>query len=399
MTQRSRNVLKWLLPPVAILAAILGFVVLKKLRPEPETEPPRRTLPTVAAFVANPSTVRVVVESQGTLEAETASLLIPKVSGIITAVDPAFAEGRAVRTGQFLLQIDPVPYAAARAEAQAAVRRAELALAQELASADQARSDWEALNRAAPDVGPPSDLVLRIPQLARARAELAAAEANLQLAEDNFDATTIRAPYDGRIVQTFVDLGQTVSAQATQLARLYATAAAEIRLPLELDDLRSLGVLNPDAAIPPLEVALSAQIGDATIRRTAQLDRVAAAVDVSSRMTFAIARLEAAFEGPDSLPPGTFVEARIIGPQIDGAFRIPRAALQPDGAVYLIDAQDTLRARKPTVHSAIDDSVIITDGIAAGDRICLTPLLFFVEGMGVVVDAAPATTTPEAAAQ
>ena len=73
--------------------------------------------------------------------------------------------------------------------------------AQEQARAEQALTDWQRLGQAG---DPPSDLVLRKPQLQAARARVASARSALAKARLDLERTTIVAPFSGRVLRQVV---------------------------------------------------------------------------------------------------------------------------------------------------------------------------------------------------
>ena len=74
-------------------------------------------------------------------------------------------------------------------------------LAQALADADVAKKQLANEKN-------PSDLALKLPQIAQARAALEAAEIGLERAQSDLERTQITLPFDARITQTSVDEGQ-----------------------------------------------------------------------------------------------------------------------------------------------------------------------------------------------
>lgn len=383
MNANTKKWLKRLSPPAVILLAIVASGILARLKPEPPPPESTRVLPAVEYLSVEPARERIIVESQGTVRALTQTTLISRVTGPIIEVGANLNTGAFVKKGQVLLRIDPVPYEAALAEAKAALSRARLALEQEKANADQARSDWISVrgSEASLDKAPP--LVLRKPQLERAMAEVKAAEAGVRLAEQNLEFTEVLAPYDGRILSRNVDLGQTVAAQMTQLASLFATDQAEVSLPLEIAEMQLLGLLKAELPDPPLEARLVKKSGNVRHEWRGRIERTSGAIDPQSRLGAAIAVIDQPFQKDPPLQPGAFLEAIINGPAIPNAYRIPRSAVQPDGSIYLVDEDNRLRQIFPRVAHLTSDSAIITEGLQSGDRVCLTSLLFFVDGMQV----------------
>ena len=91
---------------------------------------------------------------------------------------------------------------------------------------------------------------------------------------------------------------------------------------------------------------------------------------------------------------GLFVEAEIEGRLLDGAVVLPNTALRvgPEGdAVMVVDADSRLRFRAVEVARVEPDRVVIRDGIAAGEEICISPLRAAVEGMRVQTAREPTT--------
>src|SRR5690606_28507190 len=101
-------------------------------------------------------------------------------------------------------------------------------------ASEQALDDWRGMGIEEE----PSALVLRKPQLERAQAALDAALADVALAERDLERAVARAPFAGRALEKFVDVGQFVTARSSQLAVVYGVDYAEVRLPLSADDAR-----------------------------------------------------------------------------------------------------------------------------------------------------------------
>ena len=64
---------------------------------------------------------------------------------------------------------------------------------------------------------------------------------------------------------------------------------------------------------------------------------------------------------------------------------LPRSALRDTDTVLIIDDENTLHFRNVTVLRLTDNEVLISDGLAAGERVSISPLQFVVEGMPVTV--------------
>jgi multidrug efflux pump subunit AcrA (membrane-fusion protein) len=111
-------------------------------------------------------------------------------------------------------------------------------------------------------------------------------------------------------------------------------------------------------------------------------------IDPKSRMVHVVARVDDPYarRADDGRPPlavGLFVEAEILGRRAEGVVVLPRAALRSDGRVLVVDDEQNLRFREVEVLRKGRDELIISSGLAAGDRVCISPLEAAVDGMAV----------------
>ncbi len=372
-----------LLPILILLAAAIGVGLLLLLQPEAREVSPERPVTRVEVLAVQPETLPLTVRSQGTVLPRTETALSVEVAGRVIERADSFRAGGHFREGDLLFRIDPADYEAARAARAADLADARLALAQERALAEQAAADWTAMGE-----GEASDLTLRKPQLAQAEARVESAEAALAKARRDLDRTEVRAPYDGRVLSTSVEIGQYVAANpANPVARIYATDRAEIRLPLSEREADFIDTRTRDLKPVRIYAARDAE----RLLRTGRFARLEGTVDPTSRLIYAVAVVDDPFEPAppedEALRRGQFVAAEIIGRRVSDAYRLPRHALRDSDTVYLLTDEGTLRTRQVTVLKSDPDSVIVTEGLAPGDRVATSPIAYFVEGMPVhVVD-------------
>jgi RND family efflux transporter MFP subunit len=326
---------------------------------------------------------RLTVRSQGTVAPRTESDLVPEVSGRVVAVSPSLTAGGFFEEGEVLLAIDPRDFELAIVGARAEIARAELALAREEAEAEVARREWEDLGK-----GEPSSLVLREPQLAQARANLEAAKAALEQAERDLERTKLRAPYRGRVREERVDVGEFVL-RGTPVASLYAVDVAEVRLPLEDRDLAYLDLpLHGESRGKAPEVILRAEFAGRPHAWTGRIVRSEGEIDPRSRLVTVVAQVADPYgrdenAGRAPLTSGLFVEAEILGKLAKDVVVLPRAALRGPDEVFVVDAENRLRRRRVGVLRADRETAVVAEGLAAGERVCLSPLDAPVDGMKI----------------
>ena len=381
-----KRLLKFLLPLLVLAGGLLGARALIQARKPAESQALPREVPVVEVVRVRSAPHRLEVETQGEVEARSEIDLVAEVAGQVIEVAPQLESGNRFAAGDVLLRIDPTDYELALTRADAEVASTQAALEVEEAEAELAKREWQRLGK-----GEPTALVMREPQLAQARARVAAAEAAQQQAGRDLERCTIRAPFDGVVRHRHADLGAYLVPTAP-IARIFAVDYAEVRLPLTAEDLAALELpadgQPPDAGYPTVRFRGVAR--GVEHRWTGRLVRVDAALDPATRMLFGVARIAAPFaadpaSGRPPLAVGTFLHATVEGRRIPEAWVVPRAALLPGDEVLVVDQDQRLHPRRVTVVQARRGDAVIGDGLHDGDRLCITPLDAVVEGMQVEV--------------
>lgn len=356
-----------------------GFVlitVMQLARPKIEPGETVEVAPAVFYVVAKAKPVTLDVKAQGEVRPRTDINLTAQVAGRVTVVADAFVDGGAFKKDDILLQIEDADFRAASAGARARMAQAEEALRREEAEASLAARDYEELGIE----GEASDLALRKPQLAQARANFDAMRAEYDAANLNLARTKVRAPFDGRVRERIAGLGQYV-APGAQLGRIFSTDVAEIRLLLNDNDLAKLGLpiafTGTDDTPGPI-VKLSAAIAGTRHEWEARLARTDGAIDPTTRQIAATAVLDDPYgKGAANGTPlamGLFVDAVIEGKPYEGAFELPRSALHGQDEVYIIADGDVLQKRIVNVVSTEREMILVAGGLREGDLVVSSPL-------------------------
>ncbi len=381
--------------PIPVVILLLGGMVVAAvatLKPSPSPEPPSAIEPPkVAVVLANPSVQALTVTSQGTVAPRREISLVAEISGRITDVAPTFVEGAFVRADQTLVTIDPRDYQLALLRAEAQVADARQLLATEQGRARQAQREWR-------DLGNPqaNDLFLRKPQLAAAEAMLQSAQADRDQAQLNLQRTQVAVPFDGRIRQTQVDLGQYVT-PGTPIAEVYDTSVAQVRLPLTDRQVAlvnlplGLGSQTADGATQTYEgpaVTLSGTIAGRRYHWQGQITRTEASLDTRTRFYYAIAEvkdpyLAAQTEHEAPLIVGLFVEAQIRGRELDNVVTVPRQALFKRNHIYTVDGDNKVREKTVTLLHTNGNQAWIRGDLSAGEAIVVGQQSYLSEGLVV----------------
>lgn len=363
--------LKFILPVVFLLVALLVVFVLVQARPVAAREEAIVPAPLVRVMTVDTKDVAMQIASQGTVEPHTETTIVAQAGGNVDAVSPKFGSGGVFRRGETMLQLDARDYRVAVAQSEAAVAQAKLRLAREEAEAEIAREEWEKLGS-----GEPGPLVLRTPQLAEARAALAAAEASVMQARLNLERTTIRAPYDGILLEKLADVGQFVG-PGTPIARMAAADYVEVELPVASEDLAHIDLESGPS------VVLRSRFGGTVAQWPGRIVRTSGQIDPATRMLGLIARVENPFVGSTPLRIGQFVEALIEGRSAERVIEIPRAALRQGRQVLVVDETSRLHFREVEVLRMTNQAAFVAWGLQPGETIVLSQMDAPVAGMTV----------------
>ena len=295
-------------------------------------------------------------------------------TGGLTATAVYVDEGRYVRQGQPLVQLNDALLRAQLLQQQAAVQSAEANAARDQAALDRAQELKERgfLSQASLDTA-----------LANKRssdANAAAARAALSETRTRLAQATIRAPVSGLVISRNVTRGQIVSA-GSELFRIVRDGRLEL-----------------DAQVPETDLALvrsgqSAAVSSDQVGETTGTVRIVTPeVDPETRL--GVARISLA--GGGGFRPGMFARAQIdVG--ANPAVTVPTAAVlyrENRPGVYVLDNQSRARFRPVVIQTRAAEWTAV-DGVQAGARVIVQGAGFLGEGDRVRV--APAARPAPAA--
>lgn len=351
----------------------LALLAIGCAKPPPvKVEPP--PAPVVTA-VAQTRTVPVQVRGIGTVKAVSTVSIRPRVAGEITEVH--FKEGDTVTRGQKLFTIDPRPYEAAVAQADATLTKDRAVLA-------GAEIDLQRLMRTGTGIAA-AELDTARTAVAIARATIVADEAALNSAKIQAGYTTISSPLDGRTGSLLVTRGNLVSVNdvvplvvVNQLTPIDAAfAIPEQQLP----------AVTAALAKGPLKV--EAVVHGSDVRALGTLAFIDNAVDT----TTGTVQLKGRFENADlKLWPGLFVDVVLTIADRPNSVVVPAAAVQSGQKgqyVYVVSADNKATVQPVTVLFDVEGNAVIETGLKGGETVVVEGQLRLAPG--VKVNAKPTT--------
>ena len=293
-------------------------------------------LPIVNVVLPNPIAREVVVDLTGTINARSYVELVPEVSGRVVEVSRALRAGGSFRAEEILIGIDERDFRFALDQANAEVAGAESNLLLQQTEGGVASSNYALLH---PGDSVPA-LVAREPQIGQARAQLLSARARAAAAELDLSRTKISLPFAGKVTSSTAEVGQMLS-RGQSFGRVFALDALEVNVPIGQTELLNLTPAEGRAAM----VYVGSNTKDAKVY-PAVVERVAAVLDERTRFSKLYMRLTG---GPE-LSPGTFIDAKIVGPTVPSSYQLSEAVEQPGGHLWIV-IDDKLVQHSPDIRN------------------------------------------------
>jgi len=317
--------------------------------------PPGVPVQVAAALRAD---VPVLLSNIGAVEAYESVLVRARVDGTLEKV--LFQEGQEVKVGDPLALIDPRPYAAALALAQAkkAADEAQLANAQHdlVRYANLARSDFASRQQ----------LDTQTSVVAQDQANIAGDEAAITTARLNLEFCSITSPITGRTGLRLVDAGNLI----------HATDATGLVSITQIHPIAMIFTL-PQDALPRIQEAMARGTLPVYARTSDDRTQLAAGdlltIDNTIDQTTGTIRLKAEFANLDNrLWPGQFVNARLQVGTLKDAITVPSIAVQrgPDGLfVYVVKPNSTVAMQPVDVTQDDGATAVIGKGLEVGVQV------------------------------
>ena len=302
-------------------------------------------------------------EFSGRLEAVERVDVRSRVAGAVRSVH--FVEGALVKRGDLLVRIDPDPYAAEVARAQAQVVAAQARLAYAKSEHERAKRLW------ADNAIAQRELDERVNAEQEADANLRGAQAALQSARLNLGYTEVRAPVSGRVGRLEVTVGNLVAAGPGAPVLTTLVSVDPIYASFDADEQVVLRALTYPKNKIPVE-AETVTDGGRQLRGRLQL------IDNQVNARSGTVRVRAVFDNKDgTLMPGQFVKLRMGSAKPAPAVLVSERAVGTDQnkRFVLVVGEDSKAAyREVTLGGAVQGQRIVTSGLKAGERIIVNGL-------------------------
>ncbi|PTQ73886.1 efflux RND transporter periplasmic adaptor subunit [Pseudomonas sp. GV071] len=359
-------------PAHTALVSAVALATLLLTGCEKAAEAPPQQTPQVGVVTLKPQAYSLVSQLPGRTNAYRVAEVRPQVNGII--LKRLFTEGREVKAGEQLYQIDAAVYEATLKSAEATLQSAK-----SLADRYKQLVGEQAVSRQEYD---------------NAVSQRLQAEATLQSAQINLRYTKVLAPIAGRIGRSAVTEGALVSnGQTTALATIQqldpiyvdvtqsSAQLLKLRRELESGNLQKAG---DNAA----KVKLVLEDGS-LYEKEGKLEFSEVSVDEGTGSV----TIRAVFPNPDhQLLPGMFVHAQLQAGVNDNAILAPQQGVTRDlkglPTALVVNAENKVELRQLKAERTLGNDWLINDGLKAGDRVITEGLQYVKPGVEVKVSEA-----------
>ena len=369
---------------VILLSGIGLTIFLVKHREPPKPVETMDMTPLVDVSPLFPETVQPLIQAYGEVKANREAVIQAQVSGIIVDLSEQMVAGGQFQVGDRLIKIDPTDYRLAVDQREAELARHQMELEQEEGRQIVARRELALLEGSQNDSNVNKRLTLRQPQLAEKIAGLKAAESALKRAQLDLDRTEIYAPFNATVIKESAETGQLITSLG-DVCLLVCTDEFHVIVALPIHNTTDIPTKDRHGTGARAKVFVNTDTG--TAGREGEVIRLLSDLEDHSRMARAVVAVQdplSLARKNQNLPKlflGAYVRVTIETPPVENAFRIHRAHIRNQDSVWILTSNNTLEIRTLRVFRREADSLIVTEGLKAEEKIITSALPLAVPGM------------------
>ena len=337
-------------------------------------------MPTLAISVAKPivKDITLTKDYPGYLTTEKTVNLVARVNGTLQSV--SYAPGGRVKKGQLLFVIEPTLYNDKVAQAEAELKTAQAQL-------EYARNNYSRMKEAVKSDAMSQIQVLQSESsVTEGVAAVSNAEAALSTARTNLGYCYVRAPFDGTISKSTVDVGSYVggSLQPVTLATIYKDD--QMYAYFNVADNQWLEMsMNNQQPTKELPKKIMVQLGkEGTESYPATLDYLSPNVDLNTGTLM----VRANFDNPQGvLKSGLYVSITLPYGEADHAILVKEASIGTDQLgkfLYAVNDSDIVHYRHIEIGQLINDTLRqVLGGLSPQERYVTEALMKVRDGMKI----------------
>jgi membrane fusion protein, multidrug efflux system len=327
-------------------------------------QPPAGMALPVSVIEVRPTSVPISAEAVAQTEGAKEIEIRPRVGGIL--LRRLYEEGAAVKAGQPMFLIDPVPYqnALAQAKAQLSEQKARVVQTEREEKRLHVLLETQAISQREYDNA--------VSENAIALAALQQAEVRVRDAELNLSYTHVTAPVNGISGRFRFSEGALVEAYSSLLTTIVQISPIWVRFSLSDNELAQLGGPLNEQRVQQITLVFP---DGREYEKKGELNFAASQIDP----LLGTQQLRATFDNSDQrLLPGQFVRARVVTGEQDGVYLVPQVAVQVSDmgkTVYVVNEKNEATVRPVVTGRWIGKDWVILEGLNAGDKVIVDNLI------------------------
>lgn len=323
------------------VSLVFGFYYFK---PETKRKKPAPQIPIVETMELEKSDYAISLDSFGTVKPEKELTIVSEIQGSVEKKNSELIPGGLLTSGDIIALIDKTNYQLIVRDRQAAVVDAENELILESGNQVIAQQEYELFKEDLITTEQGKSLVLREPQLRQAQARHDAALGKLEEARLDIRRTTIKAPFNSLVLQSFIEQGKYVTRYAP-IVRLVATDRFWVTLSVPVSSLSQIDipVTGDDGKGALVTFRLNGNNGGTSFEKTGHVLRLKAEISPDNRMAQVIVAIDDPLDLQNvyvdhfsKILLGSYVRAEISCGRIENVFRIPRSTLHGNNSIWLL---------------------------------------------------------------
>ena len=367
MQTKSQNRPKFRLDILA--AFVLTVLLMVGCDGKAKKQPVKPAPPDVQVTEVAQGKVPIVMEFSGTIKAIKIVDIIPRVSGYID--ERQFEEGSFVKKDDPLYLIDPRPY-----KSQLDAYNAQLKL--DLASLTFWRKETKRYQTLVKQGAASREKTeATIAKRDEALATVAKDKANVENAKLDLSFTNITAPFDGRIQETRINVGNLVQKQRDVLTTLVQMDPVYVVFNISRSDVFEIQLLKRQGKLFEIaDMRIEILLPDgSTYTRQGKVNFISFQINPATDTVLVrgiIANKKVQGIGDFDLIPGQYAPVRLIVGQDPAALLIPQPALvesQIGKQVFVVNADNKVESRSVEVGRGYQDQWIIKKGLKKGEKV------------------------------
>ncbi len=374
--------LKKVVAPILVLSFAGGSAWhLMASMPKNQRAKPVKVERLVDTYLVEKNRVNIELNALATVSADKMISIYPEVSGQVVAIKPNLVAGSQITHNESFIELDNSEYLITLQEMKAAVVEAESELKLELGRQSIAKKEYQLTGHKLTESE--RALVMRLPQLEAAKANLNRAKANLAKAELDLSRTQIRAPFSGQVMKSNVHIGSRVST-SSDLLQLVSTDRFLLTVELPETGAQWLEYANQNGKGSLVSITSSHWNGKT---RHGEVLSIAPNMDSQSRMISVVVAIAdplallAENQGKPRVMINDLLDISLKGKALDNVSVLPDELMRSDNQVWIMNQDNKLEIRSVSPVFRNATFAYIGDELKVGEQVVSSYLGSPVSGM------------------